>query len=61
MNYSPKLWHGGVFPVVGVRVPPDVGAGPGAHILVAVLEAAGPLIAVVGVSWDLAILSHLKL
>ena len=55
---SPKLWHGGVLPAaVWVRVPPDVGAGPGADILVAVLEAVGPLIVVVCV----AILSHRNL
>jgi hypothetical protein len=41
----PELRHGGALPPAGVGVdglPPDVGAGAGADILVAVLEAAGP-------------------
>ena len=46
----PEVWHAGVLPDIAVGVPPDVRPRPGPHVVVVVLEAAGPGVLVAGVS-----------
>ena len=67
MIILPEVRHAGVLPDVAVRVPPDVGPGPGPHVFVIVLETTGALVLVVGVtrlassSSRLSIVRHLKI